>query len=84
MNPEITLITKRGAETLMSKRIFLDETGKVRSDGSQLLDGSRHRDAGHGCNSGRPRDADHVVRFRPGYRAWRLEGRASGSGGDHH
>src|SRR3954454_257726 len=37
MTPEITLITKRGAETLMSKRIFLDETGKVRRDGSHCL-----------------------------------------------
>src|SRR5690242_2081032 len=37
MTPEITLITKRGAETLMSKRIFLDETGKVCSDGSNCL-----------------------------------------------
>src|SRR4051794_7498865 len=37
MTPEITIITKRGAETLMSKRIFLDETGKLRSDGSNCL-----------------------------------------------
>ena len=37
MNPEITLITKCGAEPLMSKRIFLDEAGKVRSDGSNCL-----------------------------------------------
>jgi hypothetical protein len=37
VNPEITLITKCGAEPLMSKRIFLDETGKVRSEGSNCL-----------------------------------------------
>ena len=37
MAPEITVITKRGSETLMSKRISLDETGKVRSDGSNCL-----------------------------------------------
>src|SRR4051812_36771937 len=37
MVPEITSITKRGAEPLMSKRIFLDETGKVCSDGSHCL-----------------------------------------------
>ena len=37
MSPEITLITKRDANPLMSKRIFLTETGKVRSDGSQCL-----------------------------------------------
>jgi hypothetical protein len=37
MTPEITAITKRGAETLMSKRIYLDETGKVHSEGSNCL-----------------------------------------------
>src|SRR5215213_5231391 len=37
MGLEITVITKLGAEPLMSKRIFLDETGKVRSDGSNCL-----------------------------------------------
>ena len=37
MNPEITVITKHGFETLLSKRISLDETGKVRSDGSDCL-----------------------------------------------
>ena len=53
MSPEITLITKRGAEPLMSKRIFLDEAGKVRSDGSQCLMVRGHRHAGHGRNSAR-------------------------------
>jgi hypothetical protein len=33
--PEITLITKRGATPILSKRIFLDEGGALRSDGSQ-------------------------------------------------
>ena len=37
MSPEITLIKKCDATPLMSKRIFLDEQGKVRSDGSQCL-----------------------------------------------
>ena len=37
MSPEITLITKRDANPLMSKRIFLTEQGEVRSDGSQCL-----------------------------------------------
>src|SRR5262245_40051630 len=37
MSPEITLITKHDADPLMSKRIFLAEGGKVRSDGSQCL-----------------------------------------------
>ena len=37
MMPEITLITKRGPNPLMSKRIFLDEHGEVCSDGSQCL-----------------------------------------------
>jgi hypothetical protein len=35
--PEITLITKGDANPLMSKRVFLDERGKIRSDGSQCL-----------------------------------------------
>ena len=35
MTPEITLITKRGAYPTLSKRIFLDEAGALRSDGSQ-------------------------------------------------
>ena len=34
---EITLIKKNGPNPVMSKRIFLDEQGKVRSDGSQCL-----------------------------------------------
>jgi hypothetical protein len=32
--PEITLIRKGGPNPVMSKRIFLDEQGKVCSDGS--------------------------------------------------
>ena len=35
MTPEITLITKRGPNPILSKRIFLDEAGALRSDGSQ-------------------------------------------------
>ena len=35
MTPEITLITKRGADPTLSKRIFLDEAGALKSDGSQ-------------------------------------------------
>ena len=35
MIPEITLITKRGADPTLSKRIFLDEPGVLKSDGSQ-------------------------------------------------
>ena len=37
MGPEITLIKKGGPNPVMSKRIFLDEHGKVCSDGSQCL-----------------------------------------------
>ena len=37
MKPEITLIQKCGATPVMSKRIFLDDHGKVCSDGSQCL-----------------------------------------------
>ena len=37
MTPEITLIKKSGPNPIMSKRIFLDEQGKVCSDGSQCL-----------------------------------------------
>jgi hypothetical protein len=37
VNPEITLIKKSGSNPIMSKRIFLDEQGKVCSDGSQCL-----------------------------------------------
>ena len=37
MKPEITLIKKNGLNPFMSKRIFLDEQGKVCSDGSQCL-----------------------------------------------
>ena len=37
MCPEITLIAKRDADPLMSKRIFLTKQGEVRSDGSQCL-----------------------------------------------
>jgi hypothetical protein len=36
-NPQITLITRCGSNPVMSKRIFLDEQGKVCSDGSQCL-----------------------------------------------
>jgi hypothetical protein len=32
--PQITLVTKRGSPALMSKRIFLDGDGKLKSDGS--------------------------------------------------
>jgi hypothetical protein len=35
MTTEITLLTKRGANPTLSKRIFLDEGGALRSDGSQ-------------------------------------------------
>jgi hypothetical protein len=37
VRPEITLIKKSGPNPVMSKRIFLDEQGKVCSDGSQCL-----------------------------------------------
>jgi hypothetical protein len=37
MKPEITLIKKRGPKPVMSKRVFLNEQGKVCSDGSQSL-----------------------------------------------
>jgi hypothetical protein len=37
MKAEITLIKKSGPNPIMSKRIFLDEQGKVCSDGSQCL-----------------------------------------------
>jgi hypothetical protein len=37
MRPGITLIKKSGPNPVMSKRIFLDEQGKVCSDGSQCL-----------------------------------------------
>jgi hypothetical protein len=37
MKPEIKLIKKSGSNPVMSKRIFLDEQGKVCSDGSQCL-----------------------------------------------
>jgi hypothetical protein len=37
MNPEITLIKKSSPNPIISKRIFLDEQGKVCSDGSQCL-----------------------------------------------
>src|SRR4051812_46518245 len=35
MTREITLITKRGASPTLSKRIFLDDGGSLRTDGSQ-------------------------------------------------
>jgi hypothetical protein len=35
MSPQITLITKRDAPALMSKRISLDANGKLKSDGSE-------------------------------------------------
>src|SRR5215467_12329959 len=35
MIPEITLITKRGVDPTLSKRIFLDPSGTLRSDGSR-------------------------------------------------
>jgi hypothetical protein len=37
VSPEITLIKKSGPNPVMSKRIFLDEQGKVCSDGSQCF-----------------------------------------------
>ena len=37
MNPEITLIKKSSPNPIISKRIFLDEQGKVCSDGSQCF-----------------------------------------------
>ena len=37
MRPEITLIKKSDTNPVMSKRIFLNEQGKVCSDGSQCL-----------------------------------------------
>ena len=37
MKPEITLIKKSGPNPVMSKRIFLDDQGKVCGDGSQCL-----------------------------------------------
>src|SRR4051794_33929130 len=37
MSPEITLIKKGGSNALMSKRVFLDDQGMPRSDGSQCL-----------------------------------------------
>ena len=37
MKPEITLIKKSGPNPVMSKRVFLNEQGKVCSDGSQCL-----------------------------------------------
>jgi hypothetical protein len=37
MRPEITLIKKSGPNPVMSKRIFLDEQGKLCSGGSQCL-----------------------------------------------
>jgi hypothetical protein len=37
MRPEITLIKKTGANKVISKRIFLDEQGRVCTDGSQCL-----------------------------------------------
>ena len=37
MTPQITLIKKRGPNPLMSKKIFVDEQGKLQSDGSQCV-----------------------------------------------
>ena len=37
VKPEITLIKKSGPDPVMSKRIFLDEQGKLCGDGSQCL-----------------------------------------------
>ena len=37
MKLEITLIKKSGPNPVMSKRVFLNEQGKVCSDGSQCL-----------------------------------------------
>jgi hypothetical protein len=37
VRPEIALIKKRGPNPVMSKRIFVNEQGKVCSDGSQCL-----------------------------------------------
>ena len=38
--PQITLITKRDVPSLMSKRIYLDATGKLHSDGSECRMGT--------------------------------------------
>ena len=35
MPPQITLITKRGADATLSERISLDDAGGLRPDGSQ-------------------------------------------------
>jgi hypothetical protein len=35
MPPQITLITKRGADATLSKRTSLDDAGGLRPDGSQ-------------------------------------------------
>ncbi len=45
MTPEITLITKSGADPTLSKRIFLDEAGMLKSDGSQckMIEGTATR-----------------------------------------
>jgi hypothetical protein len=45
VRPEITLISKRDATRLMSKRLYIDERGNVRSDASQclLVDGTATR-----------------------------------------
>jgi hypothetical protein len=37
MSPQITLIRKSGTNATLSKRIYIDTDGSVRSDGSQCL-----------------------------------------------
>ena len=39
MSPQITLIHKVGADAVLSKRIYLDDDGSVRSDGSNGTSG---------------------------------------------
>jgi hypothetical protein len=75
MIPEITLTTKRGADPTLSKRIYLDESGALRSDGSQCrmaegiatraFAGSAHDLAGHIAACG-PDQAIALGALKPG------------------
>ena len=56
--PQITLITKRDVPSLMSKRIYLDGTGKLESDGSEMSDGRGNRRPLI-CGNGKRPCADH-------------------------
>jgi hypothetical protein len=63
MIPEITLITKRGPNSIMTKRIFLDEQGALRSDGShcRMAEGIATR-----ADAATARDlADHIAACGP-------------------